>query len=150
MLRDKISTLKLTAPLSVESGTSVGQVLEQVQRRDVGCVAVCQGGILIGVMTERDVLMKIVARDVDYKEPVDQFMTPQPLTLTPDKTIGDAVNMMNEHNFRHVPIIDAQSNRPVAIFSIKDVINMVAESFPEQVLNLPPRPHQKMETPEGA
>ena len=150
MLRDRISTLALDKPLTVESGTSVGRVLERVQSRAVGCVAVLAAGNLIGIMTERDVLMKIVARDVDYKEPVDQFMTPAPLTLTPDKTIGDAINMMNEHNFRHVPIIDPETNRPVAIFSIKDVINLVAESFPEQVLNLPPRPHQKMETPEGA
>ncbi len=38
----------------------------------------------------------------------------------------------------------------VAIFRVQDVIDVLAESFPEQVLNLPPRPHQKMRTPEGA
>ena len=55
---------------------------------------------------------------------------------------------MSERNFRHVPGGDA-NGQATGIVSIKDIIGIVAESFPEQVLNLPPRPHQKMETPEG-
>jgi CBS domain-containing protein len=149
VLTDKISTLKvLTDPLAVETGTSMGAVIDQVQKRRVGAVLVVEQGRLLGIITERDVLHKVVARDVAYSEPVDKFMTPNPITLSPNHTIGDAVNMMNEQHFRHVPIVyeDGQAH---GIVSIKDIIDLVAESFPEQVLNLPPRPHQRMETPEG-
>ena len=148
MLTDKISTLPLTPPVTVEAGSSVGQLVEAVQRKNVGCALVYEAGRLIGIISERDVLMKVVARDVSYSEPVDKFMTHNPITLTADRTIGDAVNLMNEENFRHVPII-GNDGSAYGIVSIKDIINLVAESFPEQVLNLPPRPHQKMETPEG-
>jgi Mg/Co/Ni transporter MgtE len=93
-------------------------------------------------------LLKVVARDVNYGEPVDKFMTANPITLSPDHTIGDAAALMNERNFRHIPVV-AADGQAIGIVSIKDIISIVAESFPEQVLNLPPRPHQKMETPEG-
>jgi hypothetical protein len=45
-------------------------------------------------------------------------------------------------------VIDEAGNAH-GIVSVKDVINLIAESFPEKVLNLPPRPHQKMESPDG-
>jgi CBS domain-containing protein len=148
MLTARISTLALTPPVTVDSGSSVGSLVERVQDKKVGCVLVVEAGRMIGIITERDMLLKVVARDVSYAEPVDKFMTPNPVTISPDHTIGDAAALMNDKHFRHVPVVDA-NGQATGIVSIKDIISIVAESFPEQVLNLPPRPHQKMETPEG-
>src|SRR3990172_9848773 len=128
MLGDKISTFKMSRPLTVQSGTSGAEVGERVQRREVGCVLVCRGKELLGIMTERDVLMKIVARDVSGNEPVDEFMTPSPITLTPNDTIGDAITLMNRENFRHVPIVDEATGEALAVFTIKNVINFLAQS----------------------
>lgn len=150
MLSDKIRALKLSHPLTVESGTSVREVIRKVQREGVGCVLVTKDRRPVGIMTERDVLMKVVARDVDYDEPVDTFMTPDPLTLTPDDTIGEAISLMNSHGFRNVPIISPATGEAVSLFRIQDVIDYLAEAYPEKVLNLPPRPHQLMTTQEGA
>jgi CBS domain-containing protein len=148
MLTARISTLPLTPPVTVESGSTVGSLIEKVQQQKVGCVLVNEHGRMVGIITERDVLLKVVARDISYSEPVDRFMTANPVTLSQDDTIGDAATLMNEQHFRHVPVVDA-NGQATGIVSIKDIITIVAESFPEQVLNLPPRPHQKMETPEG-
>jgi CBS domain-containing protein len=148
MLTARISTLPLTPPVTVESGATVGALIDQVQAHKVGCVLVSDGGRMVGIITERDVLLKVVARDVNYSEPVNKFMTANPVTLSADDTIGDAANIMNLQHFRHVPVVDANGTA-TGIVSIKDIISIVAESFPEQVLNLPPRPHQKMETAEG-
>ena len=148
MLTARISTLALTPPVTVDSGSSVAGLVDQVQKQKVGCVLVCKDGRLVGIITERDMLLKVVARDVNYGEPVDKFMTANPITLSPEHTIGDAANLMNERNFRHIPVVGADG-QATGIVSIKDIISIVEEYFPEQVLNLPPRPHQKMETPEG-
>lgn len=152
MLSNKITTLELAAPLIVQSGDSVSSVVDQIQREKprTGCVLICKGESLAGIMTERDVLLKVVARDVDGNEPVDRFMTPDPITMTTGQTIGEAINLMNEHRFRHIPVVDEKSGQVTSIFTVSDVINFLAESFPEQVINLPPRPHQKIMTPEGA
>jgi CBS domain-containing protein len=150
LLADKIAALKLPTPLAVASGTSVRQVIDKVQQQKTGCVLILDGTRLVGIMTERDVLMKVVARDVKYDEPVDKFMTPEPLTLTPDHTIGEGIALMSDHEIRNIPVVDRVTGEAKAIFRIQDVIDYVAESFPGQVLNLPPQPHQKMTTPEGA
>ncbi len=149
MLADKIVTLKLTPPLFVPSGSSIRQVVETIQQAQAGAVLVVEGKKLVGIMTERDVLMKVVARDVNYDEPVDKFMTPNPRILRPADTIGDAINLMNEAGLRNIPIVD-ETGEAIALFRVRDVIHHLAESFPEHVLNLPPRPHQKMKTAEGA
>ena len=150
MLSDKIVDLKLPPPLCVASGSSVRQVIETVQRQRAGAVLIYDGKRITGIMTERDVLMKIVARDVNYDEPVDQFMTPNPRTLSPDRTIGEAITLMSDEGFRNIPIVDPETGEAVALFRIRDVIDHLAESFPEHVINLPPRPHQRMRTAEGA
>lgn len=149
MLTDRVSTLPLTPPVTVEVGTPVARVLDEVQQRRVGCVLVYEAGRMVGIVTERDFLLKVVARDVDYNTTsIDAFMTRSPATLSPEDSIGDAAALMTERHFRHIPII-AKDGTAIGIASIKDIIQLLAESFPEQVLNLPPRPHQRMETPDG-
>ena len=150
LLSEKIAALKLPSPLCVPTGTNVREVIELVQRHRTGCVLVCEGTLVIGIITERDVLMNIVARDVVLDSPVDKFMTPNPRTLTPDRTIGEAIGLMNQEGFRNIPIVDTKTGAAVALIRVQDIIDFLAESFPEHVLNLPPRPHQKMATPEGA
>ncbi len=150
MLGEKIRSLKLSAPLLVSSGSTVRQVIETVQQLHAGAVLVCEGRRPVGIMTERDVLMKIVARDVSLDEPVDRFMTPNPRTLTADRTIGEAMSLMNSEGFRNIPIVDKETGEATALFRIADIIHHVAESFPAHVLNLPPDSDQQMKAPEGA
>jgi len=150
VLSDKIVSLKLPLPLCVASGSSVRQVIETVQRQRSGAVVVCDGKRPIGIMTERDVLMKVISRDVSYDDPVDTFMTREPRTLTPESTIGEAITLMNDEGFRNIPIVDATTGEALALFRVRDVIDHLAESFPEHVLNLPPRTDQKLNTQEGA
>ena len=150
MLGEKIRSLNLQKPLSVPSGSSVRQVIETVEQHQAGAVLICEDHRPVGIMTERDVLMKIVARDVSYDEPVEKFMTPRPQTLTGESTIGEAISLMNRECFRNIPIVDAETGKATALFRIADIIHHLAESFPEHVLNLPPRSDQQMKTPEGA
>ena len=149
LLADKIVTIKLGTPLFAASGSSMRQVIETIQQAQAGSVLIVEGKRLIGIMTERDVLMKVVARHVDYDKPVDEFMTPNPRTLRPADTIGDAINLMHDAGLRNIPIVE-EGGEVIAVFRAGDVIHHLAESFPAHVLNLPPRPNQQMKTAEGA
>ncbi len=149
VLSSKIGSLKLRPPLSVPVGSTVGQFIQTAQVHLAGAVVVCEGRRPVGIITEQDVLMRIVARDVPYTEPVDKFMTKEPCTLRPSDTVGDAIGLMNDESIQHVPIVDALGN-VTSLLRVQDIIHHLAESFPEHVVNLPPRPHQKILTPEGA
>jgi CBS-domain-containing membrane protein len=76
-------------------------------------------------------------------------MTTEPKTLDLDDTIRDAIVLMETGRYRNVPMID-EERRLVGVVRQSDIIKYLAESFPEELLNLPPRPHQRMKAPEGA
>jgi CBS-domain-containing membrane protein len=55
--------------------------------------------------------------------------------------------VMQQHHYRTLPVVDQGSI--VGIIRLGDLLTHLAEAYPEEVLNLPPRPHQVMERPEG-
>lgn len=146
---DPISALGLPPPVSIGRDASVGAALAAVQEHGMGYVLVVDAGRPVGMMSEREVLMRIVARDVSYEQNVDTFMSHAPETLTSREPIASAVQMMNEMGERNIPIVD-DSGQAVAVLRTVDIIHFLAEVFPAQVLNLPPRPHQLIPEPEGA
>ena len=138
-------------PVTVLPGTSLAECVRAIQRTGTGdSVFVCDpSGRLAGVLTERDIFGRIVGGSVDLREPVERLMTTEPRTLDLDDTIGDAIVLMQTGRYRNVPMID-RDGRLAGVVRQSDIIKYLAESFPEELLNLPPRPHQRMKEPEGA
>jgi CBS domain-containing protein len=147
---DPISALGLSPPVSIGRDASVGAALDAVQRHGVGYVLVIdEDGRPAGMMSEREVLMKLVARDVKYDENVEKFANRDLRTLTSRDPIARAIDIMNEGGERNIPIVDDEG-KAVAVLRTLDIIDFLAEAFPAQVMNLPPRPHQLIPEPEGA
>ncbi len=146
---EKIAALGRREPATVEAGTPIGETLARMRTTGGISVVVCRDGRVTGILTERDVLLKVLGREIDTQAPVDQFMTPDPDTLSPEATVGEALVMMEAGGYRNLPLLDDHGNL-AGILRLQDVLEYVAEAFPQEILNLPPRPHQKMEEPEGA
>lgn len=92
-----------------------------------------------GMFTERDVLMKVLGRDVSLDEPVEKVMLKDIHTLTKADTVGDALNLMKQHGVRHVPLVDT-FGQLTGVLSIRTIVTFLAEFFPTEIFNLPPRP----------
>ena len=141
-------------PVSVPPGTTLGDCLLAIQRTGTGdSVFVTDAdGRLAGVLTERDIFGRLVGPDVaagvDLDVPVEAFMTTSPRTLRLHQTVRDALELMQTGAFRNVPVVD-DDGRLVGVVRQVDILKFLAESFPEELLNLPPRPHQRMEQAEG-
>jgi CBS domain-containing protein len=145
---DPISALGLPSPVTVGTDASIGAALAAVQRHEQGYVLVVEDGRPRGIMTEREVLLKIVARDVRYDSNVMSFTSPVAATLTAQEKIARAVKLMTDQGIEQIPIVDAEG-KATGVLRTLDIIHFLAEAFPEQLLNLPPRPHQTLERPEG-
>lgn len=145
----RIHQLRLTSFVCVQTGTSLDETLQLMQRGRIGCVLVCDGNQLAGIFTERDVLSKVIGMAVDTKSSIDGLMTPAPKTLRPDDLVWEAMQLMNDGGYRHVPLVDEQG-RVVGIVSVRDVIDFLAEHFPTEVYNLPPKSQQTFAAPDGA
>jgi CBS domain-containing protein len=148
---ERLRVLSRRQPVTVLPGTSLADCVRAIQRTGTGdSVFVCDaGGALVGVLTERDVFGKIVGGSVDLSRPVETLMTSDPHTLDLDQTILDAILLMQTGRYRNVPVVD-EAGQLVGVVRQSDIIKYLAESFPEELLNLPPRPHQRMKQPEGA
>ena len=148
---ERLRVLSRRHPVTVQPGTSLAECLRAIQRTGTGdSVFVCDSdGRLRGVLTERDIFGRLVGGQVDLHQPVESLMTTEPRTLDLDQTIRDAIELMQTGRYRNIPLVDP-SGHLVGVVRQNDIIKYLAESFPEELLNLPPRPHQRMHESEGA
>jgi CBS domain-containing protein len=137
MIREPIRLLGPRTPLGVAPGETVREAIRMMREHRVGCLLVVEGDRLVGIITERDLLLKLA--DGELERPVRDLMTRDPEVLTPDAPIVYALNKMSVGGFRHVPLVDA-AGRPVGIVSVKDIIDYIVDFFPNDVLTVPPDP----------
>jgi len=111
--------------VSVSPSVTVTQAAEEMNRRRVGSVLVMEGGRLVGIFTERDVLWRVVAAGLDPKTTaLDHVMTRNPVTVEPGTPIQDVMDIFTERRFRHMPVVD--SGRLMGLVSIGDVLRWAA------------------------
>lgn len=145
---DPISALGLQPPVTVSTTDTVGAALQAIQKQGQGYVLIVEDGTPRGIMSQREVLMKIVARDVKYNSNVMEFVSKIPVTLTGTERIARAIKVMIAEGVDNIPIVGPDGKATAVLRSV-DVIHFLAEAFPEQLLNLPPQPHQTLPKPEG-
>jgi CBS domain-containing protein len=150
LTEERLGVLSRRQPVTVRPGATLAACIRAIQRTGTGdSVFVCDSsGRLTGVLTERDIFARIVGGRVDLSQPVEHLMTTEPRTLDLDDTIRDAIVLMQTGRYRNVPMVDEQGHL-VGVVRQSDIISYLAESFPEELLNLPPRLHQRMKAPEG-
>lgn len=138
-------------PIQLDRRASLRSVIERMNQERTGCVLIVDDGRLSGVFTERDVLTKLVDKDIDIdRTPVEDLMTPDPECLTLDDGIAYALNKMTVGGFRHIPLVDGHG-RPAGIVAMRNIVEYLVELFPRGVLNLPPTPNLAIaRTREGA
>ena len=147
--RERLGALKLPQVVSVPSGTALSEALRAMRASGGGAILVSRAGKVVGIFTERDVLNKLFPGPVDESKPVDAFMTADPEVLSLEANLGDALRLMTEHGYRNIPLVDVAGGL-IGMIAARDIVEYVAEHFPAEVGNLPPRLNQKFKTPEGA
>src|SRR5438309_11104496 len=144
-----VKNLKLKKPVMIDVGQTVAEALSLMQTKQFGCLLVTRGSALAGILTARDSVAKALGEGRDLARiPVTEIMTPDPITLQPDDSVAFVMNAMHVGGYRHVPIVD-ERNQPLAVVSVKDIIAFIVESFPEEILNLPPKPIRKAKRQDG-
>jgi CBS domain-containing protein len=138
-------------PVWVASTATVAEAIDLMRRQQVGCVLVMDQGRLAGIVTERDVLGKVLAgtAGVARGEPVTRIMTADPVTVRVGDSLGCLFRRMFEGGFRHLPVID-DHGQLLGTVSIKRVVRFLADQFPEIVYNIPPVPEKFGAAREGA
>jgi CBS domain-containing protein len=145
---DPVARLNPTPPYSIQRSQSVGDAVQMMRERRVGCVLVCDGRQIAGIFTERDLLQQVIARGRPLTTCIVDCMTADPVVIERNETVGSAIRRMQKGGYRHLPVV--ADGRPVGILSIKRIVSYLVSHFPGTVYNLPPQPNGVPPRREGA
>ena len=107
--------------VSIDPGESVALAARLLSRHNVGSLPVCSpGGRLLGIVTDRDIVLRCVAPEEDPKDvPVRSVMTRNPSSLFPEDDIRQAAQLMSLHQVRRLPVTD--QGKLVGMLSLGDL-----------------------------
>ncbi len=142
LLQEPLTLLPSRPPVAMSESATVKDAMQAMKRHHRGCILITQDGTvrspLIGIFTERDVLLKIIDSGRNPATvPLLEVMTSDPESLPIDAKLAWALNMMSVGGFRHLPVTDHR-RWPALIISVRDIVEFLVESFPTEILNLPP------------
>ncbi len=123
-LKIRVSEVMTPNIISVEPSVSVAEVAEVMDKHGIGSVLVRSNEIIVGIITERDIIMRCVAKIRD-RLPKDvraeEIMTKDLITVSGDADIFEAAKMMSEYDIRRLVVVD-NSGKPIGIISMKDIL----------------------------
>jgi CBS domain-containing protein len=135
LMEDACDCLRLIHPVNVSVDDSVAHTIELMKEHGVGCALVLEGEKLVGIFTERDILMTLVGADKDLERlMVREVMISDPVKLREDDTMASALNKMSVGGFRHLPVV-REGNIPIGVVSIKDILGYICTRLRREIRN---------------
>jgi CBS domain-containing protein len=120
---------------SVDPDAPVLDAIRLMAEHSVGALLVMQGEKLVGVISERDYARKVILRGFASSEiPVRQIMSSPVMTVTPEQTVHDCMQLMTSKRIRHLPVLDHE--RVVGVLSIGDLVRAVLEEQQQTIEDL--------------
>jgi CBS domain-containing protein len=102
--------------------TTIAAASRTMKKHDIGALMVVDGGLLVGIFTERDAVFRVLAEGKNpAKTALADVMTTRPKTIAPDRAIDEALLMMHDGGFRHVPVVDG--GKPLGMVSARDALD---------------------------
>jgi CBS domain-containing protein len=119
-MADKIAEVMTPRPLTISPDASVVDAASPMRDADVGDVLVVRGRELIGIVTDRDIAVRVVARGRDPQTTtVGEICSGEVTAVSSDDDIDHAVTLMRQNALRRLPVVDG--GQPVGIVSIGDL-----------------------------
>ncbi len=140
IVESTLATVPKRRLLTIESTASIDDVIGAMNDSRTGYALVVEGNELVGIVTERDLLTKVLGgAKVVPTASVTEIMTRDPEVLPDHASIAFALQRMSEEGYRHIPLID-DMRVPVGCVAVRDIVNWIVDQLPESVMNLPPDP----------
>lgn len=131
-MRQTVGKVMTPSPLAVPGITPVAQVAEVMRDQGIGGVLVIDGGRLRGLVTDRDIVVRVVAAGRDAATTaVADICSEKLVTVTPDQDTATVVRLMREHALRRIPVVDDDDGQPVGMVTLSDI---AFESDPRSAL----------------
>jgi CBS domain-containing protein len=118
-MAQKLKDLMTPNPVTCPKDASLADVAQIMKDRDIGNVLVMNGDSIMGIATDRDIVVRGLADGRDATSPISEVCSTDLVSLSPDDDIDTALNTMRERAVRRLPVVD--NGRPVGIVSLGDL-----------------------------
>jgi CBS domain-containing protein len=107
-------------PVCLDTDATLTEAAECMADRDIGDVLILDGDTLVGIVTDRDIVVRALARHLDPEQStVSQILSGDVISVTPDDSIDHAVELMRERAIRRLPV--CMGSEPIGVVSIGDL-----------------------------
>lgn len=116
---ERIEEIMTTDVETVALNDSIYDVALRMKELNVGAIPVVDGDKLMGIVTDRDIVIRGLAENIPATEPVQKVMTADVITIKPEQTIRHAVHLMARHQIRRLPVV--KDEQLVGIVALGDL-----------------------------
>jgi CBS domain-containing protein len=121
--------------VTVESNKTVFEAAEIMAEKGLGCLVVVIKGFPVGILTERDIVRRIVAKRAALDLKVTEVMTKTLITVEPETSLKEAARVMSANKIHRLPVLSKQ-NKLVGIVAASDFVrNVGKKTTPEEILD---------------
>jgi CBS domain-containing protein len=125
-----------TPLVTVRQDSTVMEAVRTMDQESIGAVAVTQGHMLVGMFSERDLMLRVVSERRDPEQTlVRDVMTSPVATIHRDSTADDALKVMLERHIRHLPIVD-RDGRLAGMISMRSLLHDKVAELTDQLDSL--------------
>jgi CBS domain-containing protein len=115
-----VEELMMRDPVTVREDDTVAKAARLMRQNDTGDVAVLDNGNLVGIITDRDITVRVVAEDLPLSTQVGEAASETDIvTVNPHASLDEATELMREHAVRRLPVVE--KGRLVGMISIGDI-----------------------------
>ncbi|AKS42879.1 DUF294 nucleotidyltransferase-like domain-containing protein [Wenzhouxiangella marina] len=123
--RERLADLDLRPPITVGPQTSLRDAAERMAEHQISSLPIVDGEALVGMLTDRDLRNRVVARGLDGSRPVAEVMTSNPTAISPERRIEDALVEMMKLGVHHLPVVDPEGGL-TGVVSAGDLLRLQA------------------------
>lgn len=125
----KIEELTVRPPVTASPDTTIADAARLMAREAVGSLIITQGEQLVGIVTDRDLVVRALARNLPLDTRVDDVMSMNVIALDAGADVRDALRAFGHHAVRRLPIVD--HDKVSGLLSLDDLVVALASQFGE-------------------
>lgn len=122
-----------SSPTTVEPGTSAREAAQLMKSEDVGSLPVVDGDRLVGMITDRDLALRLVGEGKGADTPVGELASKDVVTIDPQQDVAEAARLMAEHQLRRLPVCE-EDGKLVGILAQADLAQIGHDELTGEVV----------------
>ena len=120
LMSASVQSLLVRPAVTGEPDLSLTEAAKRMSHEGVSSLLITEADMPVGIITDRDIRTRAVAKGINLDSPVREIMTEQLVTVRHDNLAFEAMNLMMRHNVHHLPVVKHQ--QPIGIVSLSDII----------------------------